>query len=148
MSDLDELYQEVILDHTKNPRNYGKLEATIHQAEGNNPLCGDRIIVYLNVKNNSVKDISFQGSGCAISKASASIMTTLLKGKTIVEAKTYFDNFRTMTTTGKHDFTNADKLKVLAGVYRFPSRVKCAMLAWHTMINSIEKSTVVVSTEK
>jgi len=148
MEQLQELYQQLILDHNRYPKNYYKLQSANRECEGFNPLCGDRIIVYLNVKNNIVKDISFQGSGCAISKASASIMTTLLKGKTIIEAKSYFNNFRIMTTTGKHDFTNADKLKVLAGVYRFPSRVKCAMLAWHTMINSIEKSTVVVSTEK
>lgn len=148
MDQIQELYQQLILDHNRNPKNFKKLESANRQCEGFNPLCGDRVVVYLNVKDNVVEEISFEGSGCAISKASASIMTTLLKGKTITEAKSCFDGFREMATTGEQNSADLGKLVVLAGVYKFPSRVKCAMLAWHTMINSLEKSDNIVSTEK
>ena len=148
MENIKELYQQLILDHNRNPKNFKKLESANRQCEGFNPLCGDRVVVYLNVKDDVVEDISFEGSGCAISKASASIMTTLLKGKTITEVKSCFDGFREMATTGEQDFADLGKLVVLAGVHKFPSRVKCAMLAWHTMVNTLEKSDDIVSTEK
>ncbi len=147
MEQIQELYQQLILDHNKNPKNFRKLETANRQCEGFNPLCGDRVVVYLNVKDNVVEEISFEGSGCAISKASASIMTILLKGKSVSEAKSCFEGFREMATTGEKGNTDLGKLVVLAGVHKFPSRVKCAMLAWHTMVNSLENSDEVVSTE-
>jgi nitrogen fixation protein NifU and related proteins len=134
MSELTDLYQEVILDHNRRPHNFRVIESPSAKQEGYNPLCGDRLTLYLSVDGDVIKDVSFQGSGCAISKASASLMTDALKGKTIAEARKLFDRFHDMITSD-HE-TPADdmgKLSVLAGVREFPTRIKCASLAWHTM---------------
>ena len=148
MSDeLQELYQEVILDHNKRPRNFRVLDGG-RKAEGYNPLCGDRFTVYLQIDNGTIKDVSFQGSGCAISKASASLMTERVKGKSIEEAKATFDEFQKMLTGPTDAPTdNLGKLTVLAGVRQFPVRVKCASLAWHTLKSAVEARDEVVSTE-
>lgn len=150
MSDLRELYQEVILDHSKHPKNYHKMEDATHKAEGFNPLCGDHFYLYLKVEDGVIKDISFEGAGCAISKASASIMTSMVKGKTIEEAEEIFKKFHTFVT-GKvdkdFDPSSLGKLAVFSGVSEFPVRVKCATLAWHTLINAIENKNEVASTE-
>ena len=148
MSDeLQELYQEVILDHNRRPRNFRVIEAG-RRSEGYNPLCGDRITVYLDVENGVIKDASFQGSGCAISKASASLMTESVKGKTVEDAQSLFERFQQMIT-GPTDTPAADlgKLTVLAGVRQFPIRVKCASLAWHTLRAAVDSADKVVSTE-
>lgn len=141
--ELKELYQQVILDHNKSPRNYGKLDNPNHSAEGYNPLCGDKVNVYLKIENNIVKDISFQSSGCAISRASASLMSSAVKGKTIEEAEKIFNKFHDLII-GKLDDDKAaeelDKLAVFAGVKEFPSRVKCATLPWHTMLNALHNN--------
>ena len=136
MSELSELYQQVILDHNKKPRNFHKLENANHQAEGYNPLCGDHLSVYLQVEGDQVQDISFEGSGCAISKASASMMTQAVKGKSKAEAETLFHEFHRMATgelDEENDANHLGKLKIFAGVRDFPARVKCATLSWHTM---------------
>lgn len=136
MSDLRELYQEVILDHNKNPRNFRQIPNPDHTADGHNPLCGDEVSIYINLENGTISDISFQGSGCAISKASASLMTTVLKGKSEAEAEEFFAKFRTLVTsdTGSEpDIEGLGKLAVFSGVREYPARVKCASLAWHTM---------------
>ncbi len=148
MPDLRELYQEVIFDHNKKPRNYRRLENANHQADGHNPLCGDQITVYLNVEGEVIKDISFQGSGCAISKASASLMTDSLKGKTVAEAENLFDKVHKMligdTTV---DQQALGKLAALSGVSEFPVRVKCATLGWHTVHAALKTKEEKVSTE-
>ncbi|HEY0003197.1 MAG TPA: SUF system NifU family Fe-S cluster assembly protein [Pyrinomonadaceae bacterium] len=136
MSELSELYQQVILDHNKKPRNFHKLESANRTAEGYNPLCGDQLTVYLNLEDEVVKEVSFEGSGCAISKAAASMMTQSLKGKTKEEAETLFKEFHRMVT-GELD-TEAEpnqlgRLTIFSGVSEFPARVKCASLPWHTM---------------
>jgi nitrogen fixation NifU-like protein len=150
MSDLRELYQELILDHTKRPRNFGRLETANCQADGYNPLCGDKVTVFLNVENDVVNDIRFQGSGCAISTASASMMTESLKGKTVADAKTLFARFHELLT-GKSDqlpdIEALGKLAVFSGVKEFPIRVKCATLAWHTMNAALSHQQQPVSTE-
>ncbi len=134
MADLEDLYQEIILDHNKSPRNYGVLSNANRQAEGYNPLCGDHVTIYLHLDNGTIQDISFQGSGCAISKASASLMTTELKGKTEAAAEALFEGVRKMLTGDPSaDSEKVGKLKILAGVCKFPARVKCASLAWHTV---------------
>ena len=149
MSDLRELYQEVILEHNKNPRNFHKMEHADHQAEGYNPLCGDQLTLYLQTDGNKIKDISFEGSGCAISQASASMMTSFMKGKDRAEAETLFDKFHHMVTSpmGTPPDPTLGKLAVFAGVSEFPARVKCASLAWHTLKSALtdEKK---VSTEE
>ncbi len=148
MSDLSDLYQEVILDHNKQPRNFQKLADANHSAEGFNPLCGDHITVYLKLADGVIDDVSFQGSGCAISKASASLMTTALKGKTRREAEALFEGFPHMVEGGGG--ASADKLGKLAvfeGVREFPSRVKCASLAWHTMRAALDQKQKRVTTE-
>lgn len=136
MSELSELYQQVILDHNKKPRNFRKLESANHSAEGFNPLCGDQLTVYLNLEDGSVKEISFEGSGCAISKAAASMMTQAIKGKSKQEAEQLFTEFHGMVT-GELDEANTSNglgnLKIFSGVREFPVRVKCASLPWHTM---------------
>jgi len=136
MSELNDLYQQVILDHNKNPRNFREIEGATSQADGNNPLCGDALRVYLTVENNLVTDVAFKGSGCAISKASASMMTQAVKGKTRAEAEILFDEFHKMVT-GELDpeiqESHLGKLKIFAGVLEFPARVKCASLSWHTL---------------
>ncbi len=149
-SELSDLYQEVILDHNKNPRNFGKIDSPTNSAIGHNPLCGDHIDVELVVENDIIKEIKFNGSGCAISKASASIMTTLLKGKSLEEAKVHFDNFIEIVTgefDQEVDLDSMGKLAVFAGVREYPSRIKCAGLAWHTMNNAIHNKEEAVSTE-
>jgi nitrogen fixation protein NifU and related proteins len=134
MSELSDLYQEVILDHNRRPRNFRVIEPASARQEGYNPLCGDRLTLYLALDGDVIKDVAFQGSGCAISKASASLMTEQVKGKTVEQARALFDRFHAMITSNPE--TPADdlgKLSVLAGVREFPTRVKCASLAWHTM---------------
>ncbi len=148
MNDLRELYQETILDHNRDPRNFRILEEASHKAEGFNPLCGDHFSLYLKVDGDLIADISFQGSGCAISKSSASIMTTLLKGKTVEEAKVLFEQLHTLLTSEElTEVESLGKLAVFAGVREFPARVKCASLAWHTLISALDNSQMVVSTE-
>jgi len=150
MSDLRELYQEVILDHNKRPRNFQKLEGANRTAEGYNPLCGDQITVYLRLEDDVIKDISFQGSGCAISKASASLMTASVKGKTQAEAEVLFDGVHTMLTGERDTIVDPHelgKLAVLSGVCEFPARVKCASLAWHTLRAALKGDGGVVLTE-
>ena len=141
MSELSELYQQVILDHNKKPRNFHKLENGNRSAEGYNPLCGDHLQVYLRVEDDQVKDVSFEGSGCAISKASASMMTQAVKGKTKAEAEMLFNEFHRMAM-GELDEDNEPnhlgKLTIFAGVREFPARVKCATLSWHTMRAALE----------
>jgi nitrogen fixation NifU-like protein len=141
MSELSELYQQVILDHNKKPRNFHKLENANRSAEGYNPLCGDQLNVYLHVEDDQVKEVSFEGSGCAISKASASMMTQAVKGKTKQEAETLFKEFHRMAT-GELDEENEPnhlgRLTIFAGVRDFPARVKCATLSWHTMLAALE----------
>ncbi len=140
-SELYDLYQQVILDHNKSPRNFGIVEPHNHSAVGHNPFCGDHIDIYLNLDNGIIKEISFNGSGCAISKASASIMTTVLKGKSIEEARKLFNDFHEVVTsdpTQELDTSSFGKLSVFVGVREFPARIKCASLAWHTMSNALE----------
>ena len=146
-SDLQELYQEVILDHNKRPRNFRVLEGGC-MAEGYNPLCGDRLTVYLRVQDDVIADVAFQGSGCAISKASASLMTDSVKGRTMAEAEALFERFhRMITSPADAPVDDLGKLSVLAGVRQFPVRVKCASLAWHTLRAAVEHRHDVVSTE-
>ena len=136
MSELDELYQEVILDHNKSPRNFRAMSHANRRAEGYNPLCGDHVTVFVQLENGVIQDISFQGSGCAISKASASMMTSELKGKNEAAAEALFENVHKMLTGAARDEKVADKvgkLQILSGVCKFPARVKCASLAWHTV---------------
>ncbi|MBZ5504351.1 MAG: SUF system NifU family Fe-S cluster assembly protein [Acidobacteriia bacterium] len=148
MSELRELYQEVILEHSKKPRNYRVLETANHKAEGFNPLCGDHFTVYLDVKDGAISDIGFQGSGCAISKASASMMTQTLKGKTTGEAEGIFSKFHDLVT-GQAAGSGEDlgKLAVFAGVSEFPLRVKCATLAWHALRAALYGEEQAISTE-
>ncbi len=142
MNELRELYQEVILDHSKRPRNFHPLEAASHKAQGWNPLCGDRATVYLRVEDGVVKDVSFEGAGCSISTASASMMTDALRGKTVAEARALFERFHELVTAdpGRAAAVAPElgKLAVFQGVHEFPMRVKCASLAWHTMKAALE----------
>lgn len=147
---LGDLYQEVILEHSKAPRNFRKPESANREAEGYNPLCGDRCSVFLNVEGDQIHDIGFQGSGCAISRASASMMTQALKGKSKEEAVRLFDRFHRLVTGDADAVANAadlGKLAVFAGVSKFPARVKCATLAWHTLQSALEGGEKMVSTE-
>ncbi len=149
-SELRELYQEVILDHNKNPRNFGKPEHYNHHAKGHNPLCGDSLEVFIEIDGDVIQDIKFDGNGCAISKASASVMTTVLKGKTIEEAEELFKNFHeaiTSDTSAAAENPSLGKLSVFYGVREFPARVKCASLAWHTLINALENKQDATTTE-
>ena len=142
MSELSELYQQVILDHNKKPRNFRKLDTANHSAEGYNPLCGDHLTVYMDLENDLVKDVGFEGSGCAISKASASMMTQAVKGKSKEEVETLFKEFHLMVTGELDEETEGDSLgnlKIFAGVREFPVRVKCATLPWHTMHAALNK---------
>lgn len=147
--ELRELYQELILEHSKKPRNFRVLEHASHTAEGFNPLCGDKIKLYLEVAGGEIKDIGFQGSGCAISKASASLMTTVVKGKAVSGANAIFNEFHKMLAgSGEpYDQEKLGKLSVFSGVSEFPVRVKCATLAWHTLRAGLESDGKVVSTE-
>jgi nitrogen fixation protein NifU and related proteins len=150
VSDLRDLYQEVILDHTKKPRNFRKMEAATNSAKGHNPLCGDRLTVYLKLENDVVQDISFEGSGCAISTASASMMTESLKGKTKAEAEALFHRFHEFVigkSEATQDVSELGKLAVFSGVRQFPVRVKCATLSWHTLRAALESQESAVSTE-
>jgi nitrogen fixation NifU-like protein len=150
MADLSELYQQVILDHNRKPRNFKRLEDANREQEGYNPLCGDQLTLYLNLEDDVIKDIGFQGQGCAISKASASMMTTAVKGKTKEEAEALFDEFHRMvkgdldTESQSH---HLGRLTILAGVREFPARVKCASLSWHTLRAALEGKGESVSTE-
>ena len=134
MPDLRALYQEVIFDHNRNPRNFGRLADATSQADGNNPLCGDRLRLYLKVEGDIIADVRFEGSGCAISTASASLMTERLKGMTVADAEALFRKFHAVVTEGKEgEGPELGKLSVLTGVRDYPARVKCATLAWHTL---------------
>ena len=149
MSELSDLYQEVILDHNKNPRNFREIEDADQYADGKNPLCGDALRVYVSLDDDRVTDVAFKGSGCAISKASASMMTQAITGKTRAEAETIFDEFHRMVTGDldiETDDNNLGKLRIFAGVLEFPARVKCASLSWHTL-NAALHGEDVVSTE-
>ncbi|MFI5252552.1 MAG: Fe-S cluster assembly sulfur transfer protein SufU [Bacteroidota bacterium] len=150
MSALRELYQEVILDHNKNPRNYHLMEDANKVLEGYNPLCGDHYTFYFKLENNIIKEISFTGSGCAISKASASMMSSLVKGKTRDEANVIFNLFHKLVTgelDPEEEIETLGKLAAFSGVSEFPARVKCASLAWHTLHAALEEKKEVVSTE-
>ena len=146
--ELRDLYQEVILEHSKKPKNFRVLEAANHKAEGFNPLCGDHFTIYVDVKDGAISDIGFQGSGCAISKASASMMTQMLKGKTEAEAEGIFTKFHDLVTGhAAGDGQELGKLAVFAGVSEFPLRVKCATLAWHALRAALKGEQEAVSTE-
>ena len=151
MDDLRELYQQVILDHNKSPRNFGKLERANRRQEGFNPLCGDHLHVYLRVDDDDViEDIRFEGAGCAISKASASLMTDAVKGRSAAEAEAIFSRFQALVTSDVDapvDQAQVGKLAVFAGVREFPMRVKCATLAWHTMRSALDQQAVPTTTE-
>ena len=148
MSELQDLYQQVILDHNRSPRNFREIEDTDHSAEGFNPLCGDQITVYMTVTDDTVEDVAFQGKGCAICTASASVMTQLLKGKDLDESETLFHRFHELVTGEKpaEPGENLGKLAVFAGVSEFPVRVKCASLPWHTYQAAL-KQQAIASTE-
>jgi nitrogen fixation NifU-like protein len=150
LADLNDLYQEVIIDHSRRPRNFKELEGATGDAEGYNPLCGDRVRIYVKLENDRVRDISFEGSGCAISTASASILTESLKGKSRVEAETLFEKFHQLVTEGDRSGEPAaelGKLAVFSGVSKYPVRVKCATLAWHTLRAAMRGSGEITSTE-
>jgi nitrogen fixation NifU-like protein len=150
MSDLRDLYQDVILEHSKTPRNFRVQLSANHKAEGFNPLCGDRFTVYVTLDGDAIQDVSFQGAGCAISKASASMMTQSVKGKTMEEAEQIFARFHEMVTGNAKtspEESNLGKLTVFSGVSEFPVRVKCATLAWHTLHAALEGTQDPVSTE-
>ena len=145
--ELRDLYQEVILEHSKKPRNYGVLEPASHKAEGYNPLCGDHYTIFVNLQDGMITDIAFQGAGCAISKASASMMTQALKGKSEAEAEALFTRFHDLVTGHGGDADSLGKLAVFAGVSEYPLRVKCATLAWHAMRAALRGEQQAISTE-
>ena len=150
MSELSDLYQEVILDHNKSPRNFRAMAHANRKAEGYNPLCGDHVTVFVQLENGVIRDISFQGSGCAISKASASLMTAELKGKNESAAQVLFENVHKMLTGDASDDQAAGKvgkLQILSGVCKFPARVKCASLAWHTVNAALKGDSQPATTE-
>ncbi|MCS6816932.1 MAG: SUF system NifU family Fe-S cluster assembly protein [Blastocatellia bacterium] len=150
MTDLRDLYQEVLLDHSKRPRNFGVLEDADHTAVGHNPLCGDKVVVYLRMEGDRIAEIRFQGQGCAVSQASASMMTESVKGKTRAEAEALFERFHELLTSKDSDVAEAPelgKLAIFAGVRKYPVRVKCATLAWHTLRAALEQKAETVSTE-
>ena len=150
MSELRDLYQEVILDHNRSPRNFRTMEGATRRVEGFNPLCGDHYTVFLRLEGGVIRDVSFHGAGCAISKASASVMSTVLKGKTVEEAERLFGVFHRLVTGGAPQAGESaalGKLAVFAGVSEFPARVKCASLAWHTMRAALTSDAATVSTE-
>jgi nitrogen fixation NifU-like protein len=145
--DLDELYQQVILDHCKRPRNFHVLEGANRKGQGYNPLCGDNYTVFLKMEGDEVKDASFQGSGCCISKASASLLTDAVKGKSKAEVQDLFGKVRNLITTGNGQEESLGKMAVFAGVHKFPARVKCAILSWHAVLSAVEGKDGPVSTE-
>ena len=147
MSDLRELYQEVILDHNRHPHNFRELAGADRHADGHNPLCGDRLGVYVNLDGEKIVDVSFMGSGCAISKASASLMTDAVRGKTLDEARRLFEQFLNLVTDDAADGAALGKLAVFAGVRDYPTRVKCASLAWHTLRAAVDDRHETVTTE-
>ncbi len=150
MSELRDLYQEVILDHYRRPRNFGKSPLCNRQADGHNPLCGDKLTVYLLVEDGTVEEVTFEGAGCAISVASASIMTEMLKGLSVADARALFERFQGAMTgsgDGVESLEDLDKLTVLSGVREFPVRVKCATLAWHTFKAALDDRHDTVVTE-
>ena len=149
MSELRDLYQEVILDHNKHPHNFGELDGADRHADGYNPLCGDKLAVYVNLDGEVISDVSFLGSGCAISKASASLMTDAVKGKTLSEARVLFEQFLRLVTDDSVDVESEQmgKLAVFGGVREYPTRVKCASLAWHTFRAAVEDAHDIVTTE-
>lgn len=149
MFDLKDLYQEVIVDHNRSPRNFGKLDDATVTLEGFNPLCGDRLTLYLKSENDVIENVHFDGSGCAISVASASLMTEAMKGKTVSEAQEIFENFHDMVTRDSDDvdMEKLGKLAALAGVKEYPSRIKCATLCWHTLNSALTGEEEPVSTE-
>jgi len=149
-SELRDLYQEVILDHNKRPRNFRNMDDATRHAEGHNPLCGDRVTIFVRLTDDRIEDVSFQGSGCAISKASASLMTDSVKGSTLPEVDALFEQFQSMVTAPPDsdvDLDHLGKLAVFAGVREFPSRVKCASLAWHALRAALKADHSSVSTE-
>ena len=151
MTDLEELYQEVVMDHNRKPRNYRELDEPDHTANGYNPFCGDVVTLYLKMDDDSVIDIGFQGKGCAISRASASLMSESVKGKTRTEIKSTYDAFHAMMIRGPEadfDEDGLGDLEVLSGVAEFPTRVKCATLAWHTLQAALRDQNSTVSTEE
>lgn len=145
--ELEDLYQQVILDHSRSPRNYGVVAAPNREAQGLNPLCGDSITLYLRMDGDRVMDASFQGAGCAISKASASLLTDTIKGMTSHQVRRLFDHVHQMVTTGQASSSDLGKLAVFAGVHKFPARVKCAILPWHAALAALEGNAQSVSTE-
>jgi nitrogen fixation NifU-like protein len=152
VSELRDLYQEVILDHVKRPRNSGALAGASHRADGDNPLCGDKVTIFLSIEDGRIADVRFQGRGCAISLASASLMTEAIKGKTEAEVRAMFECFHTgLTARDEEDAADAladlDKLAVFGGVREFPVRVKCATLPWHTLVAALDRATQPVKTE-
>lgn len=144
---LRELYQEMILDHGRVPRNFGSLAEPTHCRHGHNPLCGDKLVVYVIVQNDVVTDLRFEGTGCAISVASASLMTEAVKGKSLAQTQQLFNDFHQLVTTGSSEQENLGKLAIFAGVSEFPVRVKCATLAWHTLNAAFSNDDKPVSTE-
>ncbi|MEW5916597.1 MAG: Fe-S cluster assembly sulfur transfer protein SufU [Gemmatimonadota bacterium] len=152
-SELEALYQEVILDHNRNPRNFREMPDATRHVSGRNPLCGDEVTVYVKLKNDVIEDVSFGGKGCAISKASASLMTNAIKGKSLSEARELYDRFRDLVTAsptqtaGSTTDKSLGRLAVLGGVARFPARVKCATLAWHALQNAITDGEAEVTTD-
>ena len=148
MSDLSDLYQEVILDHSRHPHNYHAMADASRKAEGYNPLCGDQLTLYLKLDGDKIQDISFEGHGCAISKSSASVMTDIVKGKSTVEAAQLFDKFRQLVTDrNAAKLDDSDKMAVFSGVSEFPTRVKCAVLSWHTLRSALENKAAKTTTE-
>ena len=149
MFDLKDLYQEVIVDHNKSPRNFGKLENATSTLEGHNPLCGDHLTLHMQIKDDRIEDISFDGAGCAISIASASLMTEAMKGKTKQEAQAIFEDFHELLIDKEKEieFDKMGKLAALAGVREYPTRVKCATLCWHTLNSALEGESEPISTE-
>ena len=145
--DLADLYQQVILDHSRSPRNFRKMENPTGTAQGYNPLCGDNVTLYVRLDQDKVQEVSFQGSGCAISKASASLLTEALKGKSTAEVKALFEKVQTMVKTGQKVEGDLGKLVAFAGVHKFPARVKCAILPWHAVVAALENRGEPVSTE-
>ena len=148
MFDLADLYQQLILDHNRSPRNRGRLDAAERRSEGYNPLCGDRVTVYLALDGEVIRDVAFEGTGCAISTAAASLMTEAVKGKTMSEATALFERFREMVTAGAAPGNESlGKLEAFAGVRNYPARVKCATLVWHTLKAAMDAKHQVVTTE-
>jgi nitrogen fixation protein NifU and related proteins len=148
VNDLTDLYQSVILDHNRRPRNYQVLPTANRVGSGNNPLCGDEVTVYVKLEGDKIADISFQGSGCAISQASASLMTISLKGKTVAEAEQIAGGVMKLITTGQVNEDEISDLSALAGVHQFPARIKCATLSWHAALNAAKGDATPISTEK